>query len=323
MTLSAAPFFDDVADGPAGGAAYWLKTSDDVRIRAAHWTPPPGAKGTVLLFPGRTEYIEKYGRAANELYQRGYATISVDWRGQGLADRLMDDPRVGHVGLFTDYQKDVAAMLHAARELDLPKPYYLLAHSMGGCIGLRALIEGLPVQAAVFSGPMWGIRISPLIRPIAWALAWGSGWIGQGHRLPPGTSQAAYASTAPFEKNMLTRDADMYAYMVQQLDQYPDLSLGGPSLHWLREALRETRYLAAQPSPNLPCLTYRGSNERIVDVDRIAQRMRIWPGGHLETIEQAEHEVLMEGPVVRTPIFDATASLFAEHSDKAAVPCSA
>ena len=325
MTLQAAPLFDDIADGPTLGAAYWVKTSDDVRIRIGHWTPPD-VKGTVFLFPGRTEYIEKYGRAANELYQRGYATISVDWRGQGLADRLLDDPRVGHVGLFTDYQKDVAAMLYTAQELVLPQPYHLLAHSMGSCIGLRALIEGLPVKAAVFSGPMWGIRISPLTRPIAWALAWTSGWVGQGHRLHPGGSLATYVRTAPFKNNMLTRDSDMYAYMVHQLDQHPDLSLGSPSLRWLREALRETRHLATLASPDLPCLTYMGGNESIVDVDRVAQRMRIWPGGHLETIGQAEHEVLMEGPAIRTTIFDAATALFAEHAehnDKVVIPCSA
>ena len=322
MTLQAAPLFNDVADGPTGGAAYWATTSDDVRIRVAHWTPP-NAKGTVFLFPGRTEYIEKYGRAAGDLYRRGFGTISVDWRGQGLADRPLDDPRVGHVGRFTDYQKDVAALLRAAGELDLPRPFYLLAHSMGGCIGLRAVIEGFPVQAAVFSGPMWGIRISALARPMAWALAWGSSWAGQGHRLPPGTSLDAYVRTAPFETNMLTTDADMYAYMVHQLDSHPDLSLGGPSLHWLREALHETRHLAARPSPNLPCLTYVGSNERIVDVARIMQRMDTWPGGQLKTIKQAEHEVLMESPAIRTGIFDATAALFADHRDMNVEPRSA
>ena len=38
------------------------------------------------------------------------------------------------------------------------RPLHLLAHSMGGCIGLRAVIEGMPVAACVFTGPMWGIK---------------------------------------------------------------------------------------------------------------------------------------------------------------------
>ncbi|MEP2030223.1 MAG: alpha/beta hydrolase [Paracoccaceae bacterium] len=322
MVLQSAPFFDEIAEGPDGGAAYWLTTSDGVRIRVGHWTPP-NAKGTVFLFPGRTEYIEKYGRAAADLYQRGYATITIDFRGQGLADRMLEEPRTGHVDQFTDYQNDVAAMLRVAGELDLPKPFFLIAHSMGGCIGLRALNQGFPAEAVVFSGPMWGIRISAVMRPIAWALAWGSGFTGQGHHLPPGSSHDPYVKAAPFEDNMLTRDADMYTYMIRQLDQHPDLCLGGPSLHWLGEALRETRHLSTLASPALPCLTYVGSNERIVDVDRLVRRMDNWPGGRLEVIELAEHEVIMEGPAIRNRIFDASAAFFAENSDKGAESCSA
>jgi len=51
-----------------------------------HWTGQH-VKGTVLLFPGRTEYIEKYGPAAADFLARGFATVVIDWRGQGLADR--------------------------------------------------------------------------------------------------------------------------------------------------------------------------------------------------------------------------------------------
>ena len=82
----AAPLFPQ-ADGPQGGVAQWLTTSDGVRVRVAVWGRD-APKGTVLLFPGRTEYVEKYGRAAGDLLARGFATVAIDWRGQGLADRL-------------------------------------------------------------------------------------------------------------------------------------------------------------------------------------------------------------------------------------------
>ena len=322
MGMQAAPLFDDIADGPVGGAAYWLTTSDDVRIRVGHWMPP-NAKGTVFLFPGRTEYIEKYGRAAADLYQRGYGTITIDWRGQGLADRLLENPHIGHVDLFTDYQTDVAAMLRVADELDLPKPFFLMAHSMGGGIALRSLQQGFPAEAAVFTGPMWGIRISAVMRPVAWALSWGADLVNQGHHLPPGSSHEPYVTAAPFENNMLTRDPEMYTYMIRQLDQHPELRLGGPSLHWLREALRETRHLSTLASPTLPCLTYLGSNERIVDVERVTQRMDKWPNGRLEIVDEAEHEVMMDSPAIQSRVFDASAAFFTEHGEQQTEPCSA
>ena len=76
------------------GAAFWLTAADGVRLRVGLWSHP-GAQGTVLLLPGRTEYVEKYGRAAADLRSRGYATLAIDWRGQGLADRALDDPMSG------------------------------------------------------------------------------------------------------------------------------------------------------------------------------------------------------------------------------------
>lgn len=312
-----APFRADLADGPEGGAAYWIRATDGLRLRVAHW--PGGAKGTVLLFPGRTEYVEKYGRAAREFAARGYGTAAIDWRGQGLADRLLDDRLSGHVALFRDYQLDVAALLDWARALRLPEPFMLAAHSMGGCIGLRALIEGLPVAAAAFSAPMWGIRIAPGLRPMAWTLSWGLRAVGLGHRYTPGTSASSYVSASDFDVNLLTHDEEMFAYMARQIEQCPDLALGGPSTHWLSEALHETRLLNRIASPPVPALTLIGAEEAIVDADRVRERMLRWPLGRIETVPGARHEVMMETPPRRRRFFDGAAALFDAHRpDRAA-----
>lgn len=308
-----APIFSDLADGPDPGAAYWLKAEDGVRIRVGLWGAE-AARGTLLLFPGRTEYIEKYGRAARLFAQHGLATLAVDWRGQGIADRLLAEPAVGHVEVFTDYQKDVRAVVEAARALDLPRPWYLLGHSMGGCIGLRALHEGLPVEAACFTGPMWGIRMSAAARPFAWAISSLGSWTGQGHRFAPGTTPEGYIANAPFEDNLLTRDAEMWAFMQDHLTAQPDLLLGGPSLRWLGQALRECRALDRMASPATPAITFLGTNERIVDVPRIHSRMARWPNGRLELIEGGEHEVLMDSAEVQRHIVETAMAFFREHT---------
>ncbi|WP_093423014.1 alpha/beta fold hydrolase [Tranquillimonas alkanivorans] len=306
--MEPAPLHADVADGPEGGAAHWLTTQDGTRVRVAHW--PTGGRGTVLLFPGRTEYVEKYGRVAREFGARGFSTIAIDWRGQGLADRMLDDPLSGHVMHFSDYQQDASAMLRAARGLGLPEPFHLVAHSMGGCIGLRALMEGLPVRSAMFSAPMWGIRLAPAIRPLAWSLSWGLRAVGLDHRYAPGTSANTVVGASPFDENSLTSDRDSFDYMVAQVQTYPDLSLGGPSMRWLYEALKETRALDARPSPDLPTTTFVGTDETIVDVDRIHARMKRWPGGRLEVASAARHEIMMEVPATRQRFFNAAAAQF-------------
>lgn len=310
MTLDA-PLYHDLADGPAGGRGFWLRCADGVKLRAAHW--PGGDKGTVLLFPGRTEYVEKYGRAARDLAARGFGSLVIDWRGQGLSDRPLKDQMTGHVGLFAEYQLDVQALLGLADDLGLPGPRFLLSHSMGGCIALRALLLGLPVRAASFSAPMWGIRISIVMRPVASFLAGLSRISRQSHRYAPGTTPTTYVAAAPFLGNVLTTDPEMFAWMKMQVTARPELSLGGPSLGWLHAGLMECRALAVLPSPAVPVICALGTAEKVVDTAPIHARMSGWNTGRLDLYTGAEHEVIMETPAHRARFFDTTAALFDTH----------
>ena len=54
--MSDAPLDNVLAEGPHGGRAVWLKTADGTRIRAGIWAQD-APNGTVVLLPGRTEYI--------------------------------------------------------------------------------------------------------------------------------------------------------------------------------------------------------------------------------------------------------------------------
>ncbi len=317
--METAPLFNDIAEGPDGGRAFWTRTDDGVRLRLGHW-PGHSDKGTVLLLPGRTEYIEKYGRAASELARRGYGTFSIDWRGQGLADRLNNDPMLGHVDDFAEYQRDVDALVSAARELGLPNPWFLIGHSMGGCIGLRALHRGVPVQAVAFSGPMWGIAMSPVMRPVAMLMASIMDKLGKGARYAPTTDGETYVLAAPFKDNQLTTDREMWDYMVRQARAHPELTLAGPSLSWFNAALKECAALVDMPPPATPAHSFLGGNERIVDPRPVHALMKRWPNGKLEIVPGAEHEIIMEKPQIRARFFAAADELFAAHATNAAAP---
>src|SRR6201999_4649873 len=84
-----------------------IKTSDGVELRFARWAPPAGRKGTVCVFTGRSEYIEKYFETVRDLRDRGFAVAMIDWRGQGHSSRRLRDPRKGYVRDFADYDIDV------------------------------------------------------------------------------------------------------------------------------------------------------------------------------------------------------------------------
>lgn len=314
--MQEAPLHHGLACGAPGGRAFWLRADDGVRLRAAYWPPgdsrPP--RGTVLLLPGRSEYIEKYGPATIELAARGYATLALDSRGQGLSDRLAKDPMMGHVAGFADYQRDLPPLLQAIDSLGAPRPLYLLSHSMGGAIALRALIGGLDVRAAVFSAPMWGILMAPVMAPVARSLALAARRMRFSRLYAPTTGSKPYVLAAPFIGNTLTTDREMWDWMRDHAQNHPELTLGGPSLHWLDTALADGRWLAQQRSPAVPCLTVMGSDERIVSPAAIRQRMANWPGGRLLEVKGARHEVMMEGHATRTAFYDAACMLFAENA---------
>ncbi len=314
MQPEPAPFFDDITSAPPGGRVFWRHAEDGVRLRLGAWPAAGGVPcaGTILLLNGRTEYLEKYGPTIADFTARGYAVISLDWRGQGLSDRLLEDPSIGHVAHFSDYQLDMAALTAAAGALGLPRPWFLIGHSMGGAIGLRALHEGLAAAAAAFSAPMWGIRFAPWQKPFARLLAEAARLPALARLYAPGTGPASYVATAPFEDNLLTTDPEMFALMKRQLAAHPEFALGGPSLGWLGEALAETRALAALPPPAVPSITFLGTNERIVDVKSVVDLVQRWPEGRLDMIPGAEHEVLMEREKIRNHVHQLTDDLFRE-----------
>lgn len=309
--MEAAPFFADLAEGPAGGRTVWLRADDGLRLRAGLWQA--GDAGTVFVFPGRTEVVEKYGRLAGDLAARGLSCVAIDWRGQGLADRVGRDPMMGHVGVFADYQRDWDAVLAFARTAGLPRPFYLIGHSMGGAIGLRALLrDDQPFAAAVFSAPMWGISMSRRMRPVAWAVPRAARAVGRGEVYSPGAQRDSYLATAAFEGNTLTTCPDQFAYMQRQVRHDNRFALGGPSIHWLHEALEEIRVLRRAPLPAVPALTGIGSDETVVDPVAITALARRWSGSRFTRFDGARHELFMERAEVRDRFLDATVDLFRE-----------
>src|SRR3954471_3273541 len=119
VSIPANPVPDDVVTG-------MLKTSDGVTLRFARWHPPPGRKGTVCVFQGRAECIEKYFETVRELRARGFAVAMIDWRGQGGSERALSDPRKGHIGDFSEYERDAEALMKEVVLPDCPPPIFAI-----------------------------------------------------------------------------------------------------------------------------------------------------------------------------------------------------
>lgn len=308
--MSGVPFRQLPHEPEARVRCFWLTAEDGVRLRAGHW-PSDQGKGTVLLMQGRTEYLEKYRFFARDLVAAGYDVLSLDWRGQGLSGRLQENLRLSHVPAFEDYQRDVVEMLATAQELDLPRPWHLLAHPMGGAIGLAALNDGLPVETATFSAPMWGINFNRPMHLFAMALTTSARKLGLGTRVVPGAGgEECFILHSGFRENRLTTDCLEWGRLVAETELWPELVLGGVTHDWLHTVLHECKRLEALPSPQVPALIAYGTRENIVSAGAIRKRAENWPGAELLTFQGGKHEPMMEIASIRREFLDALLSHF-------------
>jgi lysophospholipase len=279
---------------PEGAAAEWFAGAGGVRLRAALFPVVGPPRGSVVISPGRTEAIEKYLEVAETLGRRGYVTLAHDWRGQGMADRLLPDRLLGHAAGYRDFLADYAALI-AAFEERLPRPWIALGHSMGGCLTLLALAEGEQrFAAAILSAPMLGVLVGATPRWLARGLAGGLTALGRGDRAVPGPAAAA---RTPFEANIVTHDPVRYARAEALIEACPDLALGLPTWGWLAFAFAATSRLATGAGTGrigMPVTIVAAGEDKLVDNAALRTVAARLPHGRYVEIPGAFHEILQE-----------------------------
>ena len=303
MDLLTIPQFP-APDGASVGA---LRTSDGVTLRYARWPAPPARKGTVCVFPGRAEFIEKYFEVVTDLRLRGFAAAVLDWRGQGLSQRSLRDPRKGHVRSFADYDRDLEAFVQEVVLPDCPPPYFALAHSMGAAVLLRTAQQGRRwFERTVLSAPLIGLAGragSPGTRAtIRWMRRLGLG----ASYVPSGGATSIFS--LPFEGNPLTADAARYNRTAAIVEAHPALALGSPTVSWLDAAfdvMGAFATVAYAPQLQHPILIVAAGQDAIVSNSATEQfAMRLRTGAYI-VIPGARHEILMERDTYRAQFWAA------------------
>src|SRR2546430_17240017 len=83
---------------PSGATTGVFKSPRGVQLRFARWEPTrPPRRGTVCVFQGRGEFLEKYFEVVADLRRRGFAVAPMDWRGQGGFDPAPAQPCHGYL----------------------------------------------------------------------------------------------------------------------------------------------------------------------------------------------------------------------------------
>jgi lysophospholipase len=289
VSIPANPVPDNVVTGT-------LKTADGVALRFARWAPPPGRKGTVCVFQGRAEFIEKYYETVRDLRSRGFAVATLDWRGQGMSQRMLPDPLKGHVGNFDEYQRDLDVFMQEVVLPDCPPPFFVLAHSMGASILLRTAHGGRRwFDRMVLSTPMLKLAGRPfggVAQPSAKVMR----FLGFGNQFVP-NGDATVLAAQPFIGNPLTSDPVRHARTVAILAAEPGLGIGSPTIAWADAAFKVMREFAEPgyaSSIRQPIVMAAAGQDEIVSTAAIEDfGLRLRSGSHL-IIAGARHEILME-----------------------------
>jgi len=281
--------------------------ADGGNLRGALF-PAPNARATVIVLTGRSEFIEKYFEVILNLRRRGLSAAIMDWRGQGLSERLLPVHEKGHIPDFGVFKSDLRVFMSQIVKPALPGPYLILAHSMGGVPALQTLADGDETyRAAILCAPMTRLYDGLFRRVGVRLVAEAASRIGLSRAAIAGVKEHSMA----FEGNFLTTDRARHARFRELQAAAPNATIREPTYGWVRAATeamddlhRKGRYLNLKT----PTLIVSAENDHFVrtsDHRWIAAQSALIENA---VIDGALHEILMERDALRDrfwALFDA------------------
>ena len=307
-------------------------------IRYAHWVPPQGNnKGVVVHFNGRTEFIEKNVYTYKDLLDKGFEVWALDWRGQGFSKRRINDKQKHDIDSFDTYVKDATYFIDKVTNTRTSTgKKVLLAHSMGGQIALRYLLENPKTfDYAVLSSPLvglpgytWYIRVGNWLKKntffasscvITKSPTWTDNFEGD--------NACSYVNSGSNNDDDLDEDQKTKNYSndlqkVAEIDcliessidangpEKPDLRVACPTTRWLYEAFESTEIVMKDAKKlATPVLIVRTLPDTAVDNE--AQKKFCGLTDKCELVDvtkiggvQAGHELLIEIEDIRKEFLD-------------------
>ena len=235
-----------------GAVLPWLAARrEDVTVAGAGGRPlfcsrynGIGSAGTVLLVHGFTENGEKLAELVHSLLRNGYGVVTYDQRGHGRSWRDPDiaDLSLTHVDRFEEYVEDMEAVVEKVLA-DMPKPWRLFAHSMGGAVSALHMEKHPGVFArAALCAPMIAPNLGGLPPAAARAMCAVAGMLG--HDKKRVFVSKPFAGPEDFDTSCATGRERFDWYDALRVAT-PEYHNNGPTYGWTREALRASKMVLA------------------------------------------------------------------------------
>ena len=291
------------------------------KMRFGAVSPPNSIPDAIVVcLPGLSEFAEKYFETARDCLSKNLSFWIMDWMGQGKSDRYFKNSQKRHSRGFQRDVDDLHAFIlgyvkHSAVHPDVGRlPMAMLAHSMGGNLGLHYLAEYPDVfECAAFSTPMVGIKTLesiPLAPQLAKALKMiaGKSYVyGMGDWTPehrPNHYPNNFSSDP-------TRDAIHNAWCLTD----PALQVGGVTYGWLYHAEKSCATLRRKnllQSIKTHCLIAQAGHENIVSNAAIKKAVDNLCDVKFIEFPEAAHEILMEKDDIRKEFLNAFYEMIVE-----------
>lgn len=286
---------------------HYMKAKDGHKIRIAHWSPrvqryEKEKSLNALILPGRASFLEKFEEIAYALNQRGINVWSLDWRGQGLSSRLLENHHKGHIDTYASYLIDLHQLVTEYVKPDHNQHNLIIGHSMGGHLALKYLKAYQKYfHGGILACPMLDIKTGIYPKRFAQAASHFITRFGFGDRYIFGHGN--YDPTQePFEGNMLTHDREKYFAHRELQVRNPELILGGATFNWLHatfESIEEVLQEGYLKSIQRPILLIEAGKEMIVDNKPIEYVRKMLPQCEHRYYEFSRHQLFMEADEIQ------------------------
>ena len=301
LKLADSNYFTKIEDFYAKGISGTFTGAAKVEIYFKYFRQAAEEKGAIVISTGRTEGAVKYKEVIYDLYNNGYSVYIHDHRGQGLSGRMAGDPEMGHVDDFQYYVDDLKQFFEDYVKKGEHEKIFLLAHSMGGAIGMNYIEQHpLDFSAAAFSSPMLGL--AAYICPLAKILS------GKTPKYAPG--QTGYNDDySDFSGNDVTNSLLRYHVKITAYKEVPGARVGGPSVQWLEQSCKHMK-LAFKNISHIaaPFVIFTAGDESVVNPEAnqkfVAKAQKLGKSCKEIYVENAKHELLMEVDDVRMKVME-------------------
>lgn len=282
---------------PSGFEVDVIEVIEGLEIRTAVWkVESESTKGTIVIFNGFTEFIEKYYETIGDFKNLGWNVVAFDWRGQGLSSKLLLEKDKGYIEDFNQFLTD-ADFVYEQKIKDLPEPHCLLGHSMGGHLALRE-VQTNPDRyyKAVLCAPMQSI--SGLKTPVLSKVATFFKILGFGQSYVIGGKDGNPNKT----HERLTSDIKRFKKWSSIFKKQPRLLMGSATWTWSKAAAISMSYsmqVDQVKKVKIPVYLASAKSDVVVNEETHEALDDINPLIQVVPYESARHEILTESNPMR------------------------